>query len=87
MIIRQLLLYMHAFSSFMLMIDKIQSTLSKLIALEVSLPLDTSEFLPQLMLGGLDQLRNVSDLKSLDVIQMKLFQKYIFLPNLSLQVT
>lgn len=71
----------------MLMIDKIQSTLSKLIALEVLLPLDTSEFLPQLMLGGLDQLRNVSDLKSLDVIQMKLFQKYIFLPNLSLQVT
>ena len=71
----------------MLMIDKIQSTLSKLIALEVLLPLDTSEFLHQLMLGGLDQLRNVSDLKSLDVIQMKLFQKYIFLPNLSLQVT
>ena len=55
----------------MLMIDKIQSTLSKLIALEVLLPLDTSEFLHQLMLGGLDQLRNVSDLKSLDVIQMK----------------
>ena len=71
----------------MLMIDKIQSTLSKLIALEVLLPLDTSEFLHQLMLGGLDQLRNASDLKSLDVIQMKLFQKYIFLPNLSLQVT
>lgn len=71
----------------MLMIDKIQSTLSKLIALEVLLPLDTSEFLHQLMLGGLDQLRNVSDLRSLDVIQMKLFQKYIFLPNLSLQVT
>ena len=71
----------------MLMIDKIQSTLSKLIALEVLLPLDTSEFLHQLMLGGLDQLRNVSDLRSLDVIQMKLFRKYIFLPNLSLQVT
>ena len=71
----------------MLMIDKIQSTLSKLIALEVLLPLDTSEFLHQLMLGGLDQLRNVSDLKSLDVIQMKLFQKYIFLPNLSLLAT
>ena len=70
----------------MLMIDKIQSTLSKLIALEVLLPLDTSEFLHQLMLGGLDQLRNVSDLRSLDVIQMKLFQKYIFLPNLNLQV-
>ena len=71
----------------MLTIDKIQSTLSKLIALEVLLPLDTSEFLHQLMLGGLDQLRNVSDLRSLDVIQMKLFRKYIFLPNLSLQVT
>ena len=70
----------------MLTIDKIQSTLSKPIALEVLLPLDTSEFLHQLMLGGLDQLRNVSDLRSLDVIQMKLFQKYIFLPNLNLQV-